>query len=219
MTSFFKNGYMRVKDLCDYFIDFIFPREKLERQASALTENVLRQLPKSSPLQDRHTCALWDYKDPLVREVVWQIKFYENEVLASLVAKNLANFIQEHCSVDEAWLILPIPISKQRMKERGFNQTELIAKHVSANLDDKSFVYNSRIIQKEKETKHQTGESRKERLTNLRNSFRVTDYHEIEHKKIILIDDVTTTGATFSEATCTLKAAGAKEVLCFSLAH
>lgn len=218
MTSFFKNGYRRVKQTWDYFIDYIFPRGALEVRVHSLTAADVEKLPKAAPLKNTCIFPLFDYKDSLVKEIIWQIKFYENETVAQLLAKPLSVFIQEICPPGE-YIVLPMPISKDRLRERGFNQTELIAQHILPYLPDKPFTYRPDLLQKTKETKHQTGESRKERLINLKNSFSISDAAIVKNKKIVLIDDVTTTGATFTEAAQTLKNAGATEVFCIGLAH
>lgn len=218
MTSFFKNGYQRVEQTWDYFIDYIFPRGALEVRAHSLTAADVEKLPKAASLHNANIFPLFDYKDSLVKEIIWQIKFYENETVAQLLAKPLSVFIQEICPPGE-YIVLPMPISKNRLRERGFNQTELVARHILPYLPEKSFTYRSDLLQKTKETKHQTGESRKERLVNLKNSFSISDVAIVKNKKIVLVDDVTTTGATFTEVAQTLKNARATEIFCVSIAH
>lgn len=221
MTSFFKNGYHYIKHTTNYLIDYIFPRNALEKTLQDLTEEDIENIPKSTLDLDNNTHALWDYKNPLIKELIWQIKFYENEHLLHLIAPHIAAFIEyvQH-NKPEPYYIVPIPISKRRRETRGFNQTELIIDALLPHLSQREKVYyKPNTLVKIKETKHQTGESRKDRLVNLHNSFHVYEQYHVKDKHVLLVDDVTTTGATFLEATKTLRNAGARSVICISLAH
>jgi ComF family protein len=120
--------------------------------------------------------------------------------------------------------LIPIPIDKSRKWERGFNQAELICKALVKIDENKNFVLKPDILIKIKDTGHQARiESRHRRLENIKNSFTInpnTDpTQEIKGKNIILLDDVTTTGATLSEAKKILKNAGARKVIAFTVAH
>ncbi|MCX6747951.1 MAG: phosphoribosyltransferase family protein [Candidatus Nomurabacteria bacterium] len=90
-----------------------------------------------------------------------------------------------------------------------------------AELDkNQNFKLNKNILIKDKETIHQAHiKERKDRLKNLAGSFQVLNPEIIQNKNIILIDDVTTTGATLKEAKITLKKAGAKKIVAFTIAH
>ena len=115
------------------------------------------------------------------------------------------------------WLIIPVPLSKNRLKERGYNQAELIAEYFSEKI---KIQICAGALMKTKDTPAQVSvKNRKERLKNLDGAFAVKNPELVEGKNIILIDDVSTTGATLREAKKTLKLAGAKKVLALVVAR
>jgi len=110
--------------------------------------------------------------------------------------------------------IVPVPLSIKGLRERGFNQSLLIARIVSKK---NSAPLLMDILLKKKETPPQIGLSAKERLSNLKNAFEVN--RDIKGLRLLLVDDVMTTGATVTECSKVLLKAGAKEVIVFTLAR
>ena len=110
------------------------------------------------------------------------------------------------------YIVVPIPVSKEKEKLRGFNQADIISKYFSKRFDlqvDKSLL--TRI--KDKHAQHNL--TRKERFENVKGAF--VSKKEVSGKRIVLVDDICTTGATFVEASKSLYEAGALDVKCFSL--
>lgn len=100
-------------------------------------------------------------------------------------------------------VIIPIPLSKQRMRERGFNQAEIIASNLANHY---RLTINTSALRRTKKTKAQTLlSSIKERAENVSGCFEVVEFSEVYRKKIILIDDVTTSGETLLSAAQELK--------------
>ena len=136
-------------------------------------------------------------------------------------------------------ILIPIPLSSKRYRERGFNQAELICrelvrisntKHLTPNPSpyqregrNEILVLDKNILIKPTETEHQARiKDRSRRLKNIVGSFAIKNNEcvmLIKNKNIILIDDVTTTGATLNEARKTLKHAGARKIIAFTIAH
>jgi ComF family protein len=110
--------------------------------------------------------------------------------------------------------IIPVPLSIKRLRERGFNQSLLIAKTISK---EKKVPLMMDILFKKKETPPQVSLSAKERLSNLKNAFEVKG--DIQDLRLLLVDDVMTTGATVTECSKMLIKAGAKEVIVLTLAR
>lgn len=169
--------------------------------------------------------SLFHYKDPLVKQALWALKYRGSRPVAKLFATLLYETILEHISdallfenVSEP-LLLSLPLSEQRLKERGWNQAELICEEIIKLYPQ--LHYNKNILKKIKHTAPQTTLSRKERLLNLKNCFGIDSgaLHLLQNRNIILLDDVTTTGSTLKEARATLIKAGARKVLCFTVAH
>jgi ComF family protein len=120
----------------------------------------------------------------------------------------------------EGFTVIPIPMNKDKYKERGFNQAEIIAKSVSREF---KLSYNDTYLVRVRSTKAQYEYDRKRRFANVKGAFAVakpaTSDSSVSGKKILLVDDICTTGATFLEAAKTLYQAGAAEVRCFSLSR
>jgi ComF family protein len=180
---------------------------------------------------------MYDYRHPPIKKALWLLKYKGKKRLASIFAEILYGKIIEELSdlsVMENFnnaILIPIPLSAKRYRERGYNQAELICKelikvdHLRHGVDGKfNFSLEKNVLIKPKETKHQTHiENRTERLKNIIGSFVIKNEQEnaglLKGRNIILIDDITTTGATLNEARKTLKQAGARKVIAFTVAH
>lgn len=114
------------------------------------------------------------------------------------------------------WLVTAVPLHKKRLRERGFNQAELIAKNIAARY---TLPYAPRILARTLSTTPQTEvRERAKRLENVKGAFVCYNAKTVRGKYIMLIDDVTTTGATFEACAQTLKSAGAKKVIACAIA-
>jgi len=113
-------------------------------------------------------------------------------------------------------LVVPIPLHRKKLRERGFNQAELIAKVVAKHLQVRLTKGN---LKRTKATITQTSLDRKERKRNLREAFTVKNRDEFQAKNVLLVDDVYTTGTTIKEAAKVLKEARVKDVYVFALAR
>lgn len=111
-------------------------------------------------------------------------------------------------------MIIPVPLSKERRKERGFNQSEWIAGAFSRK---SGIPVKPTALQKVRNTRTQVGLNREEREMNLRGAF-MAEPLLIQEKKVLLVDDVMTTGSTFNECAFALKQHGASKVYCLSVA-
>ncbi len=160
--------------------------------------------------------SVYEYKET-VRECIKSSKYHKKEFMA---LKKLSNegiiFLKETGVVFEGFTVLPIPISNHRAKERGFNQTELISEIFAKRFNLK---VDKNLLKRAKDTHTQHDFGRKDRFKNLEGAFVVEIMRQakVKDQKFVLIDDISTTGATFLEAAKTLKECGAKEVRCFSL--
>ncbi|MCK4635331.1 MAG: ComF family protein [Candidatus Moranbacteria bacterium] len=147
------------------------------------------------------------YKDALLKKSIhhFKYKFIEkiSEPLALLIAQALQN--SEHPIPD---LIIPVPLHKQRLRWRGFNQSESLAR----DLDLKIPIVTNSLIRKNNTIPQVKMKNRKQRLENLNDAFCVENPEIIKNKKILLIDDIITTGTTLSVCAKILKQVGAEEV-------
>lgn len=145
----------------------------------------------------------------LLAEAINLLKFHGLKRLAKPLSRLLLQF--DLSDIDS---IVPVPLSIRRLRERGFNQSLLIARLIAKEIKAPLFMD---ILLKKKETLPQTGLSAKERLLNLKNAFEVKG--NIRGRKLLLVDDVMTTGATVTECSKELMKAGAKEVIVLTLAR
>ncbi|MFH1401511.1 MAG: ComF family protein [Parcubacteria group bacterium] len=152
------------------------------------------------------------YKNKLIKTLVHQFKYepYIKELAASLALLIITHFnlIQKEFS-PESHILIPVPLTKNKLKRRGFNQSKEIAKKLSENL---KIPLISDCLIKDRETPPQMEPPKEERLANIKGAFSVKNAGKIRDKKILLVDDVYTTGTTMEECAKILKCAGAKEV-------
>lgn len=153
-----------------------------------------------------------DYQNSLIKNLIQQFKY---EPFIKELAKTLASLIIEHFQLLDNkpdffdFVLIPVPLDKKRLKWRGFNQAEELAKELSCFL--KIPLLNNALI-KTKETLPQVELSEEARKKNIKGVFLVKERELIQNRKIILVDDIFTTGLTMEECAKVLKIAGAKKV-------
>jgi len=153
-----------------------------------------------------------NYQSSFPKKLIHQFKY---EPFAKGLAKPLASLIIAHFQLlantpdFSNFIIIPIPLEEKRLKWRGFNQAEELAKELAKFL---KIPLISGCLIKIKETLPQIDLSAKEREENPRGAFLLKKGGEIKGRKVLLVDDVYTTGATMEEAARVLKEAGVKEV-------
>ncbi len=140
--------------------------------------------------------------DDRIRPLVHALKYEGVIPVAEFFGRLLAHTITSSAEHFKADIIIPIPLHPSRQRKRGFNQSTLIAQSLGRNLDVE--VAES-IIRRVRRTKDQTGLKRKARIENMRGAFRLNSSVDIRGKHIILVDDVTTSGATSLEAAREIK--------------
>ena len=213
--------------LLSLILDFLFPRPApIISIQNMSADEIDQKIPRAREIDGEEGKALFDYRNELARQAIWEIKYRKNEKILGAFCKIFYEYMLGEIA-DEAIfsdfknpILIPIPSSKNRLKERGYNQCELIAKELARIDAEKNFALCLDALEKIKDLPSQTSlKNRNERLSNLKGCFRAANPDKISGTNIILIDDVITTGATMSEAKKTLLNAGARQVLCFALAH
>ncbi len=159
----------------------------------------------------------------IVKKLLYQFKYkpYLSD-LKLILGKLLFEGIIQHESFanyisDKNVWITSVPLHKTRERRRGYNQSELLAKELSLSL---KIPYHS-VLTRDKQTKPQFELKKEERIKNILGAFSVNPKFQkkIKGKKILLVDDITTTGATIRECGKILKKGGASKVLGITLAH
>lgn len=217
-----------LKILQSFFVkilDIIAPRRENSVLVDMVNKETVQKLEKAVPVESMPWIyPLFYYKDPKVKAIIWELKYRENTAPLGTLGEILYEEIMDLASNilifndDAQFLLIPIPISVSRRIERGFNQSEYIAKSILPYDNERLLVYAPQWLQKIKETEIQSRSATKEgRMKNLIGCFEAND--QVSGKYVILIDDVVTTGSTLSEARTTLLSAGARDVFAFTLAH
>jgi ComF family protein len=140
------------------------------------------------------------------------MKYRREERLASYLGRRMAQ-AESSRPYD---LIVPIPLHKNRLRERGFNQALLLAREIGKAWKTEVDPF---LLVKARPTPPQAALKGEERRKNLRGAFEVRRPERIEGKRVLLVDDVCTTGATLEEAFRTILKAGAQEVEALVLAR
>lgn len=158
--------------------------------------------------------SYYEYSGSL-QKIIKQAK-YSSKQFAALkeVTKITALRLKSEDYNFSGYIGIPIPLSKHKYKERGFNQAELIAKSVCEKINIKA---STELISRAVDTLPQYKNTRLERFMNLKDAFKVSAPAKVEGNRFLLIDDISTSGATFLEASRVLYNAGAIEVKCFAL--
>lgn len=141
------------------------------------------------------------------RSIVHAFKYHGHKALANPLGDMLAEFIRRFPGV---YAIVAVPTDRRKIGERGFGHAELLAQTLA---DRTGLPYFPDGLRQTRRIPDQTRLTGRQRLQNLKGAFAVADVHAMEGKTIIVVDDVTTTGATLREAARALTLVGAKSVV------
>lgn len=148
-----------------------------------------------------------------VQEALHRLKYRRDIGMGEALANQMSSHIETlNWPVDT---LLPIPLGKKRLRERGYNQVAMVAIPLSIRL---GLDYHPSALARARETRTQVGLSARERQENVKNAF-FADGQKISGRNILLMDDVSTTGATLSSAAEALYASGAREVFALTIAR
>jgi ComF family protein len=151
------------------------------------------------------------------KDIVLTLKYRNADFLKNDIAKLLKNHHREVCEFARGSLLVPVPMHYLRRVRRGYNQSEVIA-YAIAKIADGSAVVN---MLKSNQKKSQTKLTHRERLTNVKNMFECTAKSDALSKdsRVVVVDDVITTGATVRECCRALRLAGFTDLYVLTLAH
>ena len=202
-------------------IEFLFPTECLAcgMQGPDICTVCLETIHPPKEQNYDWITSYGNYHDKKLEKVMRHIKSQPNGRAVHLLAKSFGEMILNRPQNPQEWILVPIPISKQRFRERGFNQCELLANYFGEVF--KLQVKADLLVKKRHTRKQGTSKSKSERATNIVGSFGIKKKHQkyLVNKNIILIDDITTTGSTLAEARTLLITAGTQKVLAWTIAN
>lgn len=162
------------------------------------------------PLTER---AIFEYDDMMVK-VIYKLKYGYSKWLTEYFSGEVYKGYEKYYKDEEIDFIVPVPLHLKRLKERGYNQSELLLDKFIKN----GHCVRTDILYRIRNTPSQTKLSKIEREANLKAAFLVANKEEVKNKTILLVDDVFTTGATMEECCSVIVKSGAKKVLCLTLA-
>ncbi len=162
------------------------------------------------PLEGVRSCYAYE---GIIREAIHRLKFEKDLGLAEILAKALVKaLIAERWNIE---VITSVPVSSSRMKERGYNQAEMLAIPLALNT---GIPYRRSLLKRIKEAPSQIGLGKKERQENIRGAF-VANSQASQFSSILVVDDVITTGSTLRSCALALREQGVKQVYGLTLAR
>lgn len=141
------------------------------------------------------------------------MKYRRNMGLGEAIALQMTDFVSSlRWPAD---VMIPVPLGKKRLKERGYNQVALVARPLAFQL---GLRYDPDALWKRRETRTQVGLTASQRSENVQDAYQA-DSKVVKHKSVLIMDDVATTGSTISACTAALLSAGAQEVYVLTIAR
>jgi ComF family protein len=203
--------------------EFLFPKRcaKCGAPKTALCNKCSLRIRFSQPLDAPYSYAIYDYQEKVIQNAIKSFKYYrKKEPLRSIVKTSIPHIDEYISSVlqyteQENMVCIPIPEHLSKERKNGYSHTKLIAHWIAESSN--TFCVKT-ILKKTHHTLPQAKLSRSDRLRNVEKSMEATQRLD-PHGVYIVIDDVTTTGATFVEARRALNEAGARKIMCIAIAH
>lgn len=155
--------------------------------------------------------------DGVLRKALHRFKFKKRKALAEALGIVMVKYLSnaETLEIKNIDSIIPVPLHKKRLRERGFNQAELLARIIGRYFEKPVSLALERIIN----TKAQFDLPREERFKNITGAFKVADIRSVFNKKVLLLDDIYTTGSTIAECSKALRIAGARRIEVLTLSR
>jgi ComF family protein len=206
-------------NILQFILDTVIPPDPLIRAIEIMsTEDFLAKAGSIGAVEmSPDVISFFPYRNEVVRTALIEIKTRFNKKIIRLLGKVLC---QKLIPLAEGRpLLIPIPMTKKSMRERGWNQCELLVKAIVTEDKGVNFEICTDELVKARKKEDQVGKGRKETFENLRGCFAVKDIERVRGRNVMVLDDIVTTGATLEEARRALTAAGVKKIILASVAH
>jgi len=165
------------------------PVTNLHRNDSKVISNIFY----GTAILEHATALFYFPKQGAVRQLIHQLKYKHQESISAYLGEWLGVELNESGYYNNIDVIVPVPLHKNRMKLRGYNQVEGFGKEIALSLNA---TYNDTTLVRIKNTASQTVKDRLTRWKNVQTIFEVSELKKLQGKHILLVDDVITTGAT-----------------------
>ena len=190
-------GKLNEKSLCNKC------KIKLETEFNFQTEDYSQEIDKN--FKEHH--YFFRYEN-FIRNQILSLKFHEKPYIYKTIAHFLENKRKYFENLKKYDIMIVVPISKKRLKDRGYNQSELIAKEISKML---SIKIEKNIIKKLIDTPPQSLLNKEQRQENIKGVYKAYNIEKIKNKNILIVDDIYTTGNTVNECAKVLVEKGINE--------
>jgi ComF family protein len=162
--------------------------------------------------------------DGAMREAIHRLKYARKRILARPLGALMADYLGDGGTPDgprrivpgEVEVVCPVPLHPARARERGFNQSELLAREICERV---GLALDASLLRRVRDTAPQVSLDRRDRAANVRGAFAAAAPDRIEGRRVLLVDDLATTGATLEECARVLRRAGAASVAALTLAR
>lgn len=212
-----------------WLIDALFPINKYAREVLDMDgKTAWAKLDRATKPVDRNMHSIFRYRDPRVTELIWHIKYKKSEKAVSIAGFALCEELLNNPAFRGGGTVIPIPITAQRMRERGYNQCHLLTDEMSRLIKQgdsgKRFLFDKELLYRAHHNSRHTLKNREQRLASAKGIFALDDRvlagaYPDKNLQIIIVDDVITTGSTISEAMTKLREAGFADIKALSVAH
>lgn len=210
----------------EFFLDILFPLDPEVRRLEQMTPAELsihaRRLESGREIPE--SIILFEYKDPLIRTAIREVKFRGNQRIAHLLGTLLRDTLIAELGDLKTFknfrepILVSVPLTGRAFRKRGWDQCHLFLKEIVENADALGIDVRFDALRKIRDTEDQVGKNRKSRLENLTGCLKA-DESVVRGRSVIVFDDVVTTGATYEEAKRALRCAGARKVILLAVAH
>ncbi|MEK7646103.1 MAG: phosphoribosyltransferase family protein [Patescibacteria group bacterium] len=217
-----------IRSLYTIILEALFPLSGPEQELFSYSpEEALQKLPPA-PATPIPATSLFAYKDERVAKLIWNIKYKKNALAVKIAGYALCRTLLARPGLastqpNKTIVLIPIPITPRRRRERGFNQCELLVDEIHRLDMNSQFIIEKNVLIRTQHTSRHTLKGREDRLADAKGIFatvpEVARQYDPTSTRFIIIDDVITTGSTLKEAMETLKNATGAEVKGMSVAH
>ena len=197
-----------------------------DKQLEYIKEPICKKCGKQLEIDEQEYCGdckkymhvydsglgIFAYTDD-IKKCIYDFKYNDMKIYAKFFGAKMAERSVDYIKHWDVDVIIPVPVSKEKYVKRGYNQAELIAKELSKQC---GVPMDNKVLYRKKNTKPQKEMKREARKKNLEKAF-IISRNVVKYKKVILVDDIYTTGSTIDECALALKEAGVSKVYFLSL--